>query len=140
MRVASGYANRTESLSLFGSYSLYEASQLVDGLFGKSIDRKSIASTFENRPVRLHPSAEVTDGFTFFRGRLRKSPRVVNKETQQYMDLHPGEDSFLELLNGGHNLDYINRVATRIRELDPNLPLRTGTELVVQLNNIGLIT
>ncbi len=52
-RLASGYATRAESLSLFGSYPLDEAQQLVDGLFGVPYDRAGIEAKYAQRPSML---------------------------------------------------------------------------------------
>jgi flavin-dependent dehydrogenase len=139
MRVASGYANRTESLSLFGSYPLHEATELVDGLFGRDKTRARIEEHFDGRPIRLQPAAKLGDGYYFFRGQLRKTRRVVNTDTAGYVDLHPGEDFLIDLLDGSHTLRDLNRVVDRVRAMDAQVPLRTGTELVVQLDNIGAI-
>ena len=53
-RLASGYATRTESLSLFGSYPLNEAQQLVDGLFGTPYDRAEVEASYADRSLSLH--------------------------------------------------------------------------------------
>jgi 2-polyprenyl-6-methoxyphenol hydroxylase-like FAD-dependent oxidoreductase len=139
MRVASGYANRAESLSLFGSYPLHEARALVDGLFGRSVSSHARNDGAEDRRVRLRPSATLSDGFYFFRGLLRKTRRIINTETSEYVDLHPGEDSLVGMLDGSRTVSELNRVVASIRMLDARLPVRTGTELVVQLDNIGVI-
>lgn len=139
MRVASGYANRAESLSLFGSYPLHEAAQLVDGLFGKTRDRKPLDSTYAERPIRLQAFAKLSDGYYFFGGQLRKTRRIVNTDTACYVDLHPGEDFLIDLLDGKHTLRELNQAVERVHRLDGRLPLRSGTELLVQLDNIGAI-
>jgi flavin-dependent dehydrogenase len=139
MRVASGYANRAESLSLFGSYPLHEAAALVDGLFGKARDRKPLDTSYAARPIRLHASAKLSEGYYFFGGYLRKTRRVVNTDTARYVDLHPGEDFLVDLLDGKHTVRELNQLVERVHRLDGRLPLRSGTELLVQLDNIGAI-
>jgi flavin-dependent dehydrogenase len=139
MRVASGYANRAESLSLFGSYPLHEAAELVDGLFGKAGTRKAPDRDYGERPIRLQAGAKLVEGYYFFTGYLRKTRRVVNSDTAHYVDLHPGEDFLIDMLDGKHTLGELNQLVERVHDLDGRLPLRTGTELLVQLDNIGVI-
>lgn len=139
MRLASGYANRAESLSLFGSYPLHEAQSLVDGLFGMSPGARGVEKDYTSRAIRLHPNAELTDGLYFYRGTIRQTRRVVNKSNNLYVDLHPGEDLLVDLLKGSHTLADLNRVVGGIRHMDGRLPIRTGTEILVQLDNIGAL-
>ncbi|HTB00519.1 MAG TPA: NAD(P)/FAD-dependent oxidoreductase [Bradyrhizobium sp.] len=140
MRVASGYANRAESLSLFGSYPLHEAQSLVNGLFGKAAVQERTVEKYASGPVRLQARAVLTNGQYFYRGFVREAPRIVNQENDQYLDLHPGEDVLVDLLDGSHSLSDLNRMATGIRHANPRLPIRTGTELLVQLDSIGAIS
>jgi clorobiocin biosynthesis protein Clo-hal len=139
MRVASGYANRAESLSLFGSYPLHEAHVLVSGLFGAAPDHGPTIERFADRLLQMRPSATVTNGQYFYGGFVRDTRRVVNRDTDQYLDLHPGEDVLVDLLNGSHTLADLNRMVTGIRQANPRVPIRTGTELIVQLDSIGAL-
>lgn len=54
---------------------------------------------------------------------------------EHYVDLHPGED----LLTGSHSLTNLNTVVNGIRERADRLTVRTGTELVVHLDDIGAL-
>lgn len=139
MRVASGYANRAESLSLFGSYPLHEARELVDGLFGRVADKTSLERRYGDRKLQLAPGVELTRGLYFFGGRLRRSRRVLRPPAEGYVDLHPGEDFLIEMLDGSHTVRDLNRIVEGIRKTDATLPIRTGTELVVQLDAIGAV-
>ncbi len=136
-RLASGYANRAESLSLFGSYPLHEARQLVAGLFGGGTDDGAEAR-YSRVPPRLQAAARVDDGLYFFQGLVRTTRRVV-AESRRYLDLHPAEEVLVRLLDGSHTLADINRVADELRGLDSRMPVRTGTELLVQLDDIGAL-
>jgi hypothetical protein len=139
MRLASGYANRAESLSLFGSYPLQEAFALVDGLFGASPDLSGVEAKYKRLAIRLHPKATLTEGFYYYRGLIRNTQRILNTDNKRYVDLHPGEDLLVGLLDGSHSLDDLNRLVSGIRGMDGRLPMRTGTELLVQLDNIGAL-
>jgi len=136
MRLASGYANRTESLSLFGSYPLHEAWALVDGLFGVSPESTSVDKGYAHAPIRLRPTAELKEGFYYYRGAVRRNKRIINSANNKYVDLHPGEDLLVDLLDGSHTVNDLNRVVKGIRAKDGRMPIRTGTELLVQLDNI----
>lgn len=139
MRLASGYANRTESLSLFGSYPLHEAHALVDGLFGKLSPRNSPAQPSILRVLSLRPTARFTDGLYFFGGRIHNTRRIVNDDTGDYVDLHPGEDSLVNMLDGTRTVQEVDLLVNQIRRLDGRMPLRTGSELLIQLENIGVL-
>lgn len=139
MLVASGYANRAESLSLFGSYPLHEAHALVNGLFGDAAVHNYITARYADKRLRLEPSAKLTSGMYYYRGLVRTTRRIINSETEQYLDLHPGEDVLLDLLNGSHTLADLNRMVEGIRRANPRLPIRHGTDLVVQLDSIGAL-
>lgn len=139
MRVASGYANRTESLSLFGSYPLHEAHALVSGLFGTTPPDDGIAARLAETPLKLRTGVTQSEGFYYYRGFVRSTRRIVNSQTDCYLDLHPGEDALIDMLDGQHTLSEVNRMVSAIREANPLLPIRTGTELLVQLDSIGAI-
>ncbi len=137
-RLASGYANRAESISLFGSYPLHEAQQLVDGLFGVSSNQTARANLADHQP-RLSDKARVTDGMYFYQGFVRKTRRVINCENRRYLDLHPAEEVLLRMMDGQHTLADVNRAAEDIGALNTRLPVRSGTDLVVQLDGIGAL-
>lgn len=138
-RLSAGYATRAESLSLFGSYPLEEARHLVDGLFGTPAQ----ASGEEIEPDRrLHLNhAELTDGLYFYQGAVRKTRRVINQQTKRYLDLHPGEETLLNLFDGSHTLAELNELTGALRTLASaaRLPVRNGTDLAVQLDAIGVL-
>jgi hypothetical protein len=138
-RIAMGYANRTESLSLFGSYPLHEAQKLVNGLFGRVSSEREAASHYEGRSLALNPNAQLGSGLYYFQGQVRKTRRVVMAERKNYLDLHPGEEVLLRLFDGNHSLDDLNRAASEMRRVEQRMPVRTGTELVVQLDEIGAL-
>jgi len=140
VRLASGYANRAESLSLFGSYPLHEAQQLVDGLFGAPADRATLEARFASRPPRMRPRATIGDGMYYWQGLVRTTRRVsVGGDPQRYLDLHPGEEVLVRMVDGRHTLADINRAAESIRALEQRMPVRSGTELLVQLEAIGAL-
>lgn len=139
MRVASGYANRAESLSLFGSYPLHEAHALVNGLFGTLPTETKIAEQYRGRAPRLKPNAQLTNGLYFYRGLVRNTRRVFNSDTEQYLDLHPGEEVIIDLFDGSHTLSDLNQVVAGIRNANPRIPIRSGTDLLVQLQSIGAL-
>jgi hypothetical protein len=141
MRVASGYANRAESLSLFGSYPLHEAHALVDGLFGKRTDQaQALTQRYAHVNPQLSPTAKLTEGLYFYKGSVRSTRRVVESDSGRYLDLHPGEDAFVEMLNGQHSVAELDRVVQRIQQIDPRVPISMGTDLIVQLEDIGAIS
>ncbi len=140
-RLAAGYATRAESLSLFGSYPLHEALQLVDGLFGVSHDeQEDVAVRYAGRPLSLS-NAEVTDGLYFYQGAARKTRRIVNKRNSRYLDLHPGEEILLNLFDGAHTLADLNDLSKTLQALPATarMPVRNGTDLVVQLDTLGVL-
>jgi flavin-dependent dehydrogenase len=139
MRVASGYANRAESLSLFGSYPLHEAHVLVNGLFGNASAPDRIVDRYANKALKLLPNALLTTGQYYYGGFVRKTRRIVNQTTNQYLDLHPGEDVLIDLLDGSHTLADLNLMVAGIRQANPRIPIRTGTEILVQLDRIGAL-
>ena len=138
-RIASGYANRAESLSLFGSYPLHEAVKLVDGLFGAAVDRSVVEADFNGRPLRLHPQARIGSGMYYWQGQVRTTRRITAPDGQRYLDLHPGEEVLMRLFDGQHTLEEVNRVAEEIRSVKERLPIRSGTELAIQLDQIGAL-
>jgi hypothetical protein len=140
-RIASGYATRAESLSLFGSYPLDEAQQLVDGLFGVLYDRAGIEAKYAQHPLCLNTNVQLTDGMYFYQGAVRNTRRVVNKQNNTYLDLHPAEEILLALFDGQHRLADVEAVAKELQSLPEtaSLPVRNGIDLVVQLDNIGAL-
>lgn len=140
-RLASGYAARAESLSLFGSYPLNEARQLVDGLFGAPARQEGIEARYSDRPLHL-AHAEVTDGMYFYQGAVRSTRRVVNTQSQAYLDLHPAEEILIELFDGSHTLADLNTLSKTLQSLPEtaSLPVRNGTDLLVQLDTLGVLT
>lgn len=139
MRVASGYANRTESVSLFGSYSLQEAHKVVDGLFGASSETARVGEDYAKRPIKLQPQAKLTSGFCYHGGSVQSTPRVVNEVTGRYLDLHKGEDLLVESLNGAYTVADLDRVVGGLRALNIWSGQRTAPELVIQLDNIDAL-
>ena len=137
-RLAFGYATRAESLSLFGSYPLHEAQQLVNGLFGSPADTTALESTYANRPLKLKEGAQITDGMYFYQGRVRTNRRVTSND-RQYLDLHPAEEMLVGLLDGSHTLDDLNNAVKELNTLDVRMPVRNGLDLLVQLDNIGAL-
>jgi clorobiocin biosynthesis protein Clo-hal len=140
-RIASGYATRAESLSLFGSYPLDEAQQLVDGLFGVPYDRASVEARYADRPLSLNNNVQLTDGMYFYQGAVRNTLRIVNKQNHNYLDLHPAEEILLNLFDGQHSLADVDSVAKELQSLPEtaSLPVRSGVDLVIQLDNIGAL-
>lgn len=139
MRLTSGYAYRAESLSLFGSYPLEEAQQLVNGLFGTPYDAASIEKQYAGRPLALKPNAQITEGLYFFQGQVRKTQRVVNARTQEYLDLHPAEEVVLRLLDGAHTLSDMDALIKQIQAKQQRLPIRNGLDMLVQLDDLGVL-
>jgi flavin-dependent dehydrogenase len=139
MLLASGYANRAESLSLFGSYPLEEAHNLVSGLFGVPHEQVDIESDYASHPLGLKDTMRLTDGLYYFQGLVRKTRRVINQANHQYLDLHPAEDVLLRLFDGQHTLADLNQMIDDIRSRGNPLPLRNGIDLVVQLDSIGVL-
>ncbi len=139
-RLSSGYATRAESLSLFGSYPLHEARQLVNGLFGSAPQTDEMAARYTARPLRLK-NAEVTDGLYFYQGAVRTTRRVVNRQNRSHLDLHPGEEILLNLFDGTHTLADLNELSSTLQALPAtaHMPLRNGTDLAVQLDLLGVL-
>lgn len=137
-RVAFGYATRAESLSLFGSFPLQEAERLVSGLFGDKLDYSGVENTYTDRYFSLKEGTQLTDGMYYYRGQVRTTRRIVGSD-QQYLDLHPGEEVFVGLLDGKHTLDDLNTATRKMQSLHTTVPVRNGTDLVVQLDNIGVL-
>jgi flavin-dependent dehydrogenase len=141
-RIASGYATRTESLSLFGSYPLEEAHQLVNGLFGlSSADREGVEVRYANRLLHLN-NADVTDGMYFYQGAVRTTRRIVNTQNRRYLDLHPAEEVLISLFDGSHTLEDLNDLAKTLQALPEtsSMPVRNGADLLAQLEGIGVLT
>lgn len=137
-RLAFGYASRAESLSLFGSYPVHEARQLVDALFGSSTNSTPVESLYDGRPLRLKGDVKVIDGMYYYQGFIRTTKRVVG-EKQRYLDLHPGEDLIIRLLDGSHTLSELNSAISEFKSLEAAVPIRNGIDLLVQLNDIGAL-
>lgn len=141
IRLSAGYANRAESLSLFGSYPLHEAMKLVDGLFGVANSAETTAKLqrrYAHRRLRLHPRAQLTDGYYYFQGLIRNTRRVIGPHGD-HLDLHPGEEVLVQQINGRHTLAELDQFAAQLRQLQQRLPVRDGTALVVQLDAIGAL-
>ena len=139
MLLASGYATRAESLSLFGSYPLHEAQSLANGLFGVSHEEVEIELAYLDRPLQFNTSRQFTDGLYYFQGLVRKTRRVLNRDTNQYLDLHPAEDVIFRLFDGKHTLRDLNHMIDNIRSQGNPMPLRNGIDIVVQLDQIGVL-
>ncbi|MBZ0296250.1 MAG: tryptophan 7-halogenase [Anaerolineae bacterium] len=139
MRLASGYAYRAESLSLFGSYPLEEAQQLVNGLFGVPYEAVDVRSQYAGKPLKLKANAQMGEGLYFFQGLVRKTRRVINSETQAYLDLHPAEEIVLRLLDGAHTLSDLDQVVSQIQAKQQRMPIRNGLDMLVQLDNLGVL-
>ncbi|QBD77057.1 NAD(P)/FAD-dependent oxidoreductase [Ktedonosporobacter rubrisoli] len=137
-RLTFGYSTRAESLSLFGSYPLHEAQQLVRGLFGSPYDANPLRSSYAQRPLRLKEDAQLTDGMYFYQGRIRTNRRVVSGNTC-YLDLHPAEEVLVNLLDGTHTLADLDEAARELQSLEIKMPLRGGLDLLVQLDTIGAL-
>jgi clorobiocin biosynthesis protein Clo-hal len=139
-RLASGYASRAESLSLFGSYPLDEARQLVNGLFGAPSKQAEVEARYSARPLTLR-HAELTDGLYFYQGAVRQTRRIINRQDNRYLDLHPGEDILLDLFDGAHTLSDLATLAQTLRTLpaSAHLPVRNAIDLVVQLDTLGVL-
>lgn len=138
-RLASGYANRAESLSLFGSYPLHEAVKLADGLFGKVGGDDPTGAKYAGRVLKLVPGARVGSGMYFFQGAIRGTRRISVSGSSRYLDLHPGEEMLVNLFDGQHTVDDLNRAAASMRALEQRMPVRSGIELLTQLDEIGAL-
>lgn len=139
MRLASGYAYRAESLSLFGSYPLEEAQQLVNGLFGLPYQAVEPAQTYAGKALGLKPNLRMSEGLYFFQGLIRRTRRLINTENQQYLDLHPAEEILLSQLDGQHTLSDLEALVEQIKAKSQRLPVRNGVDLVVQLDSLGVL-
>ncbi len=139
MRLASGYAYRAESLSLFGSYPLEEAQQLVNGLFGVEVEQVNPQAYYADKPLGLKANLQMGEGLYFFQGLVRKTRRVINRETQHYLDLHPAEEVLLTALNGQNTLADLNALVSQIQARAQRMPIRNGVDLLVQLDNLGVL-
>lgn len=134
MRLASGYANRTESTSLFGSYTIAEAAHLAGHLFPQSDTKPVPARDFA---LRLSSSAQLTTGFVFHNGRIHHTTRVVNPETAQYLDLYPGEVAGLNRLRVGcMSSDFTSNA---VGGEDPIVTLRSPSQLLTQLEQLQVL-
>jgi clorobiocin biosynthesis protein Clo-hal len=140
VRLASGYANRAESLSLFGSYPLHEAQRLADGLFGLRKEQPA-AQTEEspNRPLKLSHQARFAQGLYYFQGLLRQTARIENIQTGRYLDLHPAEEPLLRLFTGAHTLADLAQEIQTLRRFQPAMPVRDAGDLIAQLDAIGTL-
>jgi flavin-dependent dehydrogenase len=128
MRLASGYANRTESVSLFGSYTFSEAALLSRHLFRNKANGKAPSNLCGR--IRLK-DARFDQGFLFYGGRVHDTCRVASKVSRGYLDLFPSEQALIERLQVGSTIADLN--------FAPQRCIRTPEELVQQLDMLGLI-
>ena len=117
-----------------------EAQHLVNGLFGVPYKKEEVEAGYVNRPLRLH-NARVIDGMYFYQGAVRTTRRVVNTQHKGYLDLHPGEEILLNLFDGSHTLAELNNLTKGLQALPEMaaMPVRNGTDLLVQLDGIGVL-
>jgi hypothetical protein len=133
MRLASGYANRTESTSLFGSYTAAEAYHLADYLFtGDAAPNGRTRNLPESARLGLGAAADLTTGFIFHGGRIQHTTRVRNPATDAYIDLFPGETELVKRLAEGCSVDVV-------RQPSPHRPIRTPQQLLDQLDQLGVL-
>ena len=134
VRLASGYANRLESVHLFGSYTLDEAMQLVDVFFGGNNSSNSqpglLPDLHKEAVLRLGDHAQFASGFLFFGGSIRDTRRLCNTSNGRFLDLYPSEVSLVERLNGGCSAGDFLSQRTRIRKPD---------QLLCQLIEMGVV-
>ena len=139
MRVASGYANRTESISLFGSYTFEDAGEIANQFFGQT-ETPSARKTPDQAPralrrddvVKLGDETKITTGLFYFRGSVNRTRRLLNASTQEYIDLFPHEFAWAERLRDGCRLaDFTDDLTAGKRNI---------SQLVEQLRNIGSVT
>ncbi len=136
VRLAFGYAARAESLSLFWSYPIQDARQIVDGLFGANYNPEELSSKYGHHSIRLADSAKLTRGMYYYWGCIRETTRIIGSD-KRYIDLHPAEESLLSLLDGSHTLEDLDSAARNIRAHKERT--RLGIDLLVQLDNIGAL-
>jgi hypothetical protein len=112
----------------------------VNGLFGAPYRREEIEGKYADRPLAL-TNATVSDGLYYYQGAVRQTRRVVNQQTNAYLDLHPGEELLLNLFDGQQTLVNLNTLTSEIQQLpdDARLTVRNGTDLVVQLDELGVL-
>jgi clorobiocin biosynthesis protein Clo-hal len=139
-RLASGYANRAESVSLFGSYTQEEAHKVADGLFGVSDQWHHLTDEVAERPLHLQRQARLTDGFCYHSGFVHPAWRILNEGNGRYLDLYPGEELLVEALKRECTVKDLDRVVNGLQSLNIWSGLRTSTELVIQLNDIGALS
>jgi flavin-dependent dehydrogenase len=135
MRLASGYANRPESTSLFGSYTAQEALFLADHLFN---DYSAKISAFsDGSKVCLSADASVSEGLFFHKGLIHRTDRIINRCSGKFLDLYPGEEDRIKALTG--TID----VATFLKMEFSNEKLgqisRTPAQLLDQIRLIGVL-
>ncbi len=135
-RIAFGYASRTESVGLFGSYAPFEALRLADGLFGTTWDAKAVMTKYATQPLQLKAGVQISDGMYYYWGRIRHTKRIIG-ENNEYLDLHPSEECFIDLLKNTCTLDTLSQTARGIQQRKELA--RSGIDLVVQLDNIGAL-
>jgi hypothetical protein len=75
----------------------------------------------------------------YFQGFVRKTRRVTNREDGQYLDLHPAEDVVFRLFDGQHTLADLNQMIEGIRSRGTPMPIRNGIDLLIQLDQIGVL-
>ncbi len=113
---------------------------MVDGLFGSPYDRERLMAMYAERPLQLQQEARSTDGMYFWQGLVRTTRRIVHAaDTKRYLDLHPGEEVLVGMLDGKHTLADIERASDEMRAVEYRMPMRSGVDLLVQLDNIGVL-
>jgi flavin-dependent dehydrogenase len=139
---ASGYANRLESLSLFGSYEYDEAKDICDGLFeGEWGEEEPLREQYAGRPLKLNDQVVFGDGQHFFKGFVRPTDRIVNRTTGRYLDLRPIELDLMTQLDGQFTLADLEAYWQMKSEIDESYLFRSRQplELIHQLNEIGVL-
>jgi hypothetical protein len=138
VRIASGYANRTESISLFGAYPLEEAKELVKHLFGEPSHTAELEAEHWDRPLKMNDSAQLTMGLYYWQGFIHQTMRVVNKnDSSRYLDLHQSEGGLVQYFDGQHTLADLNQAASELQQIDSRV--RNGNDLARQLDTIGVL-
>ncbi len=109
-------------------------------LFGAPYNKEDVEARYVARPLSLGP-AELTSGLYFYKGAVRQTMRVVNTQDRRHLDLHPGEEILLNLFEGTHSLAGLNDLSKTLQALPAtaHMPVRNGTDLVVQLDAIGVL-
>jgi hypothetical protein len=139
---ASGYANRLESLSLFGSYEYEEAKDICSGLFEGEWTEESLRKKYGGRPLKLIEQVDFAEGQYYFKGFVRITDRIVNQTSGRYLDLRPIEVDLITQLDGQYTLADIEAYWKMKSEMDEGYLFRSRQplELVHQLNEIGVLS